>query len=215
MFRHLIPNSLGPIMVALALSVVGRHPRRVDAVVLRLRPEPGRGPNDVGPAASPQSKRTVLSGYWWMVVFPCLALVITIVASTSSATACATPSIPRQTGVGRDHDRPDGDGSLADPETDPRSRADRPAILEIRDLRSRSRPSGDVQAVRGVDVTVHAGELLGVVGESGSGKSVTFLAAMGLLPKTAKIEGSVKVHGQELVGEQAKALPAAAASASR
>jgi oligopeptide/dipeptide ABC transporter ATP-binding protein len=57
-----------------------------------------------------------------------------------------------------------------------------------------------VQAVRGVDVTVGPGEMLGVVGESGSGKSVTFLAAMGLLPKTAVIEGSVKVHGHELVG---------------
>ena len=74
-------------------------------------------------------------------------------------------------------------------------------VLEIRDLRvTFPTESGDVQAVRGVDVTVGAGEMLGVVGESGSGKSVTFLAAMGLLPKNAKIEGSVKVHGQELVG---------------
>ena len=74
-------------------------------------------------------------------------------------------------------------------------------VLEIRDLRvTFPTESGDVQAVRGVDVTVGAGEMLGVVGESGSGKSVTFLAAMGLLPKTAKIEGSVKVHGNELVG---------------
>ena len=48
MFKHLIPNSLGPIMVALSLSVVDRHPRRVDAVVLRLRAEPGRGAHDVG-----------------------------------------------------------------------------------------------------------------------------------------------------------------------
>ena len=74
-------------------------------------------------------------------------------------------------------------------------------VLEIRDLRvSFPTESGMVQAVRGVDVTVQAGELVGVVGESGSGKSVTFLAAMGLLPRSAKIEGSVKVHGQELVG---------------
>jgi oligopeptide/dipeptide ABC transporter ATP-binding protein len=73
--------------------------------------------------------------------------------------------------------------------------------LEIRDLRvTFPTESGEVQAVRGVDVTVAEGELLGVVGESGSGKSVTFLAAMGLLPKSAKIEGSVKVHGRELVG---------------
>ena len=35
---------------------------------------------------------------------------------------------------------------------------------------------------------------------------MTFLAAMGLLPKTAKIEGSVKVRGQELIGEKKKAL---------
>ncbi|MEY2400884.1 MAG: glutathione transport system ATP-binding protein, partial [Ilumatobacteraceae bacterium] len=74
-------------------------------------------------------------------------------------------------------------------------------VLEIRDLRvTFPTESGNVQAVRGVDVTVGAGEMLGVVGESGSGKSVTFLAAMGLLPKSAKIEGSVKVHGHELVG---------------
>ena len=49
-----------------------------------------------------------------------------------------------------------------------------------------------------VDVTVGPGEMLGVVARAPA--SVTFLAAMGLLPKSAKIEGSVKVHGQELVG---------------
>ena len=82
-------------------------------------------------------------------------------------------------------------------------------VLEIRDLRvTFPTDSGDVHAVRGVDVTVAAGEMLGVVGESGSGKSVTFLAAMGLLPRSAKIEGSVKVHGQELVGMQNKLMRA-------
>ena len=59
---------------------------------------------------------------------------------------------------------------------------------------------GPVYAVRGVDLAVHESEVLGVVGESGSGKSVTMLAAMGLLPKSATITGSVKFRGQELLG---------------
>jgi peptide/nickel transport system ATP-binding protein len=61
-------------------------------------------------------------------------------------------------------------------------------------------PDGPVQAVRGVDITVGKGEMVGVVGESGSGKSVTFLGVMGLLPQSAKITGSAKVDGIELVG---------------
>ena len=65
--------------------------------------------------------------------------------------------------------------------------------LSIRDMRvSFPTDSGDVQAVRGIDLDVADGELVGIVGESGSGKSVTFLAVMGLLPKSAKITGSAK-----------------------
>ena len=79
--------------------------------------------------------------------------------------------------------------------------------LSIRDLRvSFPTDDGDVQAVRGIDLDVNEGELVGIVGESGSGKSVSFLAVMGLLPKSAKITGSAKVKGQELVGIPQKAL---------
>jgi oligopeptide/dipeptide ABC transporter ATP-binding protein len=63
---------------------------------------------------------------------------------------------------------------------------------------------GDVQAVRGIDLDVNAGELVGVVGESGSGKSVTFLGLMGLLPSSARIGGSAKIGGDELVGASKK-----------
>jgi peptide/nickel transport system ATP-binding protein len=81
------------------------------------------------------------------------------------------------------------------------------AVLQLRDFRV-TFPTlfGDVQAVRGVDIDVGEGEMVGVVGESGSGKSVTFLGVMGLLPKSARIEGSAKVGGTELVGASKKVI---------
>ncbi|HZC74262.1 MAG TPA: ABC transporter ATP-binding protein [Jatrophihabitans sp.] len=59
---------------------------------------------------------------------------------------------------------------------------------------------GVVRAVRGVSYTVRTGQAMGIVGESGSGKSVSSLAIMGLLPKNARISGSVKFRGRELIG---------------
>ncbi|MGL5114076.1 MAG: ABC transporter ATP-binding protein [Beijerinckiaceae bacterium] len=50
-------------------------------------------------------------------------------------------------------------------------------------------------ALQGVDLTIGRGETLGLVGESGSGKSVTWLAALGLLPSKARISGRVMFHG--------------------
>ena len=80
-------------------------------------------------------------------------------------------------------------------------------ILSIRDLRvTFDTPLGPLEAVRGVDLDVRAGEMVGVVGESGSGKSVTFLAAMGLLPRSAKVTGSVMLNGQEMVNAPGKVL---------
>ena len=80
-------------------------------------------------------------------------------------------------------------------------------VLSIRDLRvTFDTPLGPLEAVRGVDIDVHEGEMMGVVGESGSGKSVTFLAAMGLLPHRAKITGSVTLNGQEMIGASNKVL---------
>jgi peptide/nickel transport system permease protein len=58
---------------------------------------------------------------------------------------------------------------------------------------------GDTAIVDNVSFTVREGETMGLVGESGCGKSITSLAVMGLLPKTARITGSIKFDGKELL----------------
>ena len=81
----------------------------------------------------------------------------------------------------------------------------REPVLEIKDLEvTFPTQEGQVQAVRGVDLTVYENETLGIVGESGSGKSVTMLAVMGLLPKTATVTGSAVYRGEELLGKHGR-----------
>ncbi|MDY0242252.1 MAG: ABC transporter ATP-binding protein [Rhodospirillaceae bacterium] len=55
------------------------------------------------------------------------------------------------------------------------------------------------QAVHGLDLTLAAGQTLGIVGESGSGKSATALALIGLLPPSARIEGRILFEGRDLL----------------
>jgi ABC-type dipeptide/oligopeptide/nickel transport system ATPase component len=61
-------------------------------------------------------------------------------------------------------------------------------VLSIQGLEvSYQTDRGPVRAVRGVDLSVREGEILGLVGESGCGKSATLLAVMGLLPFPGKV----------------------------
>jgi peptide/nickel transport system ATP-binding protein len=72
------------------------------------------------------------------------------------------------------------------------------ALLELKDLHvTYSTSSGDLPAVRGVNITVNAGEIVGVAGESGCGKSSLVSTVLRLQPKNATISGDVLVHGQD------------------
>ncbi|MGC3992597.1 MAG: dipeptide ABC transporter ATP-binding protein [Propionicimonas sp.] len=80
-------------------------------------------------------------------------------------------------------------------------------VLSVRDLHvTFPSEAGPVRAVRGLSFDLAAGETMAIVGESGSGKSVTSLAVMGLHPPTTRISGSIRLHGEELLGQSDDAL---------
>lgn len=70
-------------------------------------------------------------------------------------------------------------------------------LLEIKNL---SLDIGPFPILRDIDLTIDAGEIVGVIGESGSGKSMTALTVMQLLPAGAGSKGSVKLEGREVLG---------------
>ena len=74
------------------------------------------------------------------------------------------------------------------------------ALLEIRDLSIAYRVAGgSLPAVRGVSLTVEAGEVVGVAGESGCGKSTVAGAILRLLPAGTSVTGSVLLNGQDVL----------------
>ena len=72
-----------------------------------------------------------------------------------------------------------------------------PALLDIRGLGIRLTDRVPHRVlVQDVTLSIHPGESVGLVGESGSGKSMTVKAAMRLLPRNAKVEGSIEFDGR-------------------
>lgn len=65
---------------------------------------------------------------------------------------------------------------------------------------------GKSRILKGVSFEVKGGEVLCIVGESGSGKTSILYSILGLLPAGARIEGSIRFRGRELVGLSEKEL---------
>jgi peptide/nickel transport system ATP-binding protein len=81
------------------------------------------------------------------------------------------------------------------------------ALLEVADLNV-TFDTGDVRvsAVRGTSYRIDPGEVVAIVGESGSGKTTAAMAVVGLLPQHTDVSGSVRLHGEELLGLSDQAM---------
>ena len=74
------------------------------------------------------------------------------------------------------------------------------SLLSVRDLKVRFETRrSTIYAVNGISFDLEPGNTLGIVGESGCGKSVASLGMLGILPKTARIEGQVMFDDRDLV----------------
>jgi peptide/nickel transport system ATP-binding protein len=134
--------------------------------------------------------------YPWIFFFPAVLLVLFVVAvnlvgdGLRDAIDPTSGAVPQAGRTAPAPGPPVGDG-----------------VLEVRDLHvSFASPAGPVPVLRGVDLTVRRGEVLGIVGESGSGKSVTALATLGLLPAQATVTGSIGVTGVQVIGAHRRTL---------
>ncbi|MFI6288758.1 ABC transporter ATP-binding protein [Streptomyces sp. NPDC051018] len=73
-------------------------------------------------------------------------------------------------------------------------------MLDVRDLRvTYGSGTRAVPAVRGVDLTVAAGQKVGIAGESGCGKSTLALALLRLLPASASLSGEILIDGEDVL----------------
>lgn len=82
-----------------------------------------------------------------------------------------------------------------------------PALLTITDLQVQFHvEEGTLEAVRGVNLHLNAGETLAVVGESGAGKSQLFHILMGLQANNARVSGNATLNGHELINQSTQQL---------
>jgi peptide/nickel transport system ATP-binding protein len=83
------------------------------------------------------------------------------------------------------------------------------SLLEVRDLTIEYRTrEGPVPAVRGVDITIDRGQVLGLAGESGCGKSTIGLGLLRLLPRGTRMTGEILLNGEDVLAMDPKRLGA-------
>lgn len=79
------------------------------------------------------------------------------------------------------------------------ARSEKPMILELNDVKIKY---GPIQAVKGINLSVHEGEIVVLLGANGAGKTSTLKAISGLV----HTEGDIKFLGKSIVGEEAEKI---------
>ena len=81
-------------------------------------------------------------------------------------------------------------------------------LLAVRDLRVEfPTDRGVARVLDGIDLDIHAGEVVGLVGESGCGKTTLARAILGILPPSARTRGGqIRFEGRDLLREDAARL---------
>ena len=141
------------------------------------------------------------AGIWWTGVFPGLAIVLIVVgrhAGRREPQRRAEPVAAHlEAAAGRAAQAAGGRQVSLDvtPSAPPTG-----TVLEVDDLRVwYAGPGGPVRAVDGVSFSLAPGEVLGLVGESGCGKSTLGRGLMGLLPRGAAVDGTLRFDGQDIL----------------
>jgi peptide/nickel transport system ATP-binding protein len=197
--RHIVPNVASFLIIDATVSVSAAVLSETALSYFGF----GVQPPDVSLGTLIAAGTPAALSYPWVFFFPSVLLIVFVLAvnlmgdglrdALDAGSSVIHAAEPRRTAAPRPADTAQDDAE--------------DAVLQIRDLSvSFPGPAGPVQVVRGVDLTLRRGEVLGLVGESGSGKSMSVLAAMGLLPANARAEGSIRLAGTEIVGVSDGAL---------
>ena len=224
LLKHVARNCIAPIAVFATVLVADAVVFEASLSFINAGVKP---PNPSWGNILADGKQLLLTGAWWPTFFPGLMILLTVLALNILAEgltdALAAPAVKPSAASKPDNEVVTEANTLGQTSAEEAAASlneslsalaeaeknnDRRLVfdgaddnlIEVRNFSIQFPNShGDVKIVDNVNFTVRAGETMGLVGESGCGKSMTAMAIMGLLPKTAKLSGEIIYNGKNLL----------------
>ena len=223
--KHVARNCIAPILVFATVLVADAIVFEASLSFINAGVKP---PNPSWGNVLADGKQLLLIGGWWATFFPGLAILVTVLAlnilSEGMTDALVSPKLRRSVKLDDPVEKTTTavvpalaavaagtavplERRLAALDAAERARGgrlvyagDAKPLLELRDLSIRFPDAhGDIDVVDHVSFSVRPGETMGLVGESGCGKSITSMAIMGLLPRTAQLSGEIVFQGTDVL----------------
>ncbi|EPH03756.1 peptide/nickel transport system permease [Propionibacterium sp. oral taxon 192 str. F0372] len=224
LIRHVARNCIAPVLVFATVLVADAIVFEASLSFINAGVKP---PNPSWGNVLADGKQLLLNGGWWATFFPGLAILVTTLAlnilSEGMTDAMVSPKLRRKVEL---DDPAESTSHRTSPvlassaemvslgdrlemlRTAEQTRTDRfvytedaAPLLDVKNLSIRFPDAhGEVNVVDDVSFMIRPGETMGLVGESGCGKSITSMAVMGLLPKTAQLSGKIEFNGVNLLG---------------